>query len=139
MFFEKFEFLCKQKGISPSKASKEIGFSKGSVSRWRKSYMQGVNLKPGIGTAQLIAQYFGVSLDYLLGSEMVNPLQELLNTRKPQHVLRDRTPIALAQNPVLTDRELLLVDAYRCHPELQALIDQALGIADPIEEEDEKA
>ncbi len=137
MFFERYKMLCAQKGVSPSKASEEIGFSKGLVSRWHKSYKQGIDVKPGMEIAQMIAGYFGVSLDYLLGRDMLNPLLELGKKHQPQHILRDRTPIALIQDPVLTDRELLLVDAYRRHPELQALVDQALGLTDT--DEDEKA
>ncbi len=137
MFFERYKMLCAQKGVSPSKASEEIGFSKGLVSHWHKSYKQGIDVKPGMEIAQRIAEYFGVSLDHLLGRDMPDPLQELGKKRRPQHTLRDRTPVALIDDPIFTDRELLLIDAYRRHPELQALVDQALGLTD--ENEDEKA
>lgn len=67
MFFEVFEKLCKERGITPTRASQEIGFSKGSVSYWRKNYNNGVDAKPDSKTAALIADFFGVSVDYLLG------------------------------------------------------------------------
>ena len=137
MFFERYKMLCSQKGISPSKASQEIGFSKGLVSHWHKCYKQGIDVKPGMEIAQMIAEYFGVSFDYLLGRDMPDPLHELNKQHQLRHTLRDRTPIALIEDPVLTDRELLLIDAYRRHPELQALVDQALGLTDT--DEDEKA
>lgn len=41
MFFERFLNLCKEKGLSPSKASQEIGFSKSSVTYWKKQYLIG--------------------------------------------------------------------------------------------------
>ena len=67
MFFDVFKKLCMEKGVSPTKASEEIGFSKGSVSYWRKKYNEGVDAKPDSYTAAKIADYFGVSVDYLLG------------------------------------------------------------------------
>lgn len=137
MFFEKYKILCEQKGVSPSKASQEIGFSKGLVSCWNKNYRRGIDSKPGMRIAQKIAEYFGVSLDYLLECDELDPFREIENQHKAHQKLHDRTPIALIQDPVLTDRELLLVDAYRRHPELQALVDQALGLSD--DNEDEKA
>lgn len=139
MFFERFELLCKKKGISPSKAGEEIGFSKSSVSTWRKDYMLGNDKKPSMKIAKRIAEYFDVSLDYLLGHHIPDPVQEFDEEYRPRHVLRDRTPISLIPRPTLTDNEVLLIDAYRQHPELQALVNQALGIADLIEDEDEKA
>lgn len=67
MFFDIFKRLCEEKGITPTKASTEIGFSRGSVSYWKKKYMQGEDAKPDSYTAEKIADYFGVSVDYLLG------------------------------------------------------------------------
>lgn len=67
MFFDTFKKLCDDKGITPTKASVEIGFSKGSVSYWKKQWQQGKDAKPDSYTAAKIADYFGVSVDYLLG------------------------------------------------------------------------
>lgn len=67
MFYDIFKQLCEDKGITPTKASVEIGFSKGSVSYWKKRYNEGNDAKPDSYTAAKIADYFGVSVDYLLG------------------------------------------------------------------------
>ena len=67
MFFEVFEKLCRDKGITPTRASVEIGFSRGSVSYWKKNWQNGIDAKPDSKTAKMIADYFGVSVDYLLG------------------------------------------------------------------------
>lgn len=67
MFYERFTALCSEKNISPTKASAEIGFSKGSVSYWKKKYLEGVDAGPDSYTAAKIADYFGVSVDYVLG------------------------------------------------------------------------
>lgn len=67
MFYDIFKRLCEEKGITPTKASAEIGFSKGSVSYWKKKWTQGEDAKPDSYTAAKIADFFGVSVDYLLG------------------------------------------------------------------------
>ena len=67
MFFDIFTKLCKEKGITPSKAGTEIGISKGSVSYWKKKWNAGIDAKPDSYTAAKIANFFNVSLDYLMG------------------------------------------------------------------------
>lgn len=67
MFYDIFKQLCDDRGLTPTKASAEIGFSKGSVSYWKKRYKQGEDAKPDSYTAAKIADYFSVSVDYLLG------------------------------------------------------------------------
>ena len=67
MFFEVFEKLCKDRGITTNKAGTEIGISKGSISYWRKQYKAGIDAKPDTKTAQKFADLFDVSIDYLLG------------------------------------------------------------------------
>lgn len=61
MFYDKYRQLCASVGKSPSAVAVEIGISKGTVSTWK-------NLGRMPQTAQLkkIADYFEVSLDYLL-------------------------------------------------------------------------
>ena len=142
MFFERFKTLCDSKQITPTKASQEIGFSKGTVSNWYKNYKQGIDTPPRMNIAKKIAEYFDVSLDYLLNGDAAYPLRQLVEERRANHnfVFRDGgLPASLLPKPTLTDHEVLLIDAYRQHPELQALINQALGIPDETEEHFEKA
>ena len=67
MFYEVFKKLCEDNGMSTTRASQEIGFSKGNVSYWKKQYSLGKEAKPDSYTAEKIANFFGVSIDYLLG------------------------------------------------------------------------
>lgn len=61
MFYDNFLRLCNQKGVSPSAAVVEMGFQKSVVTRWKKSIPTDENkLK--------IANYFGVSVDELIGN-----------------------------------------------------------------------
>lgn len=63
MFYDRYCELCHRKGVSPSRAAIEMGISKGTVSVWKikGTYPQAAQL-------QKIADYFGVTTDYLLGS-----------------------------------------------------------------------
>ena len=58
-FYERFEELRKEKGISQGKLEKELGFSNGSVSKWKNS-------TPTHERLQTVANYFNVSVEYLL-------------------------------------------------------------------------
>lgn len=62
-FFERYSALCKERGETPNSIAKIIGASSGSVTAWKKG------TAPRNATLTKIADYFGVSTDYLLGKE----------------------------------------------------------------------
>lgn len=62
MFYDRYAVLCKEKGISPSKAATEMGINKATVSIWKTK-----GTSPQIVQLEKIADYFDVSTDYLLG------------------------------------------------------------------------
>lgn len=66
MFFDRFKALCDEKGVSPTRATQEAGISKGSLAYWKARYKQGIDANPGSESARALANYFGVSVDYLL-------------------------------------------------------------------------
>ena len=59
--YEIFEQLLQKFGVSTYQVSKETGISQSTLSNWknRRNLLSGKN-------AQLIADYFGVSVDYLM-------------------------------------------------------------------------
>lgn len=61
MFYDRFKALCESKGVSCSKAAEEIGLSNATPTCWKKR-----GLTPSGETLTRIAEYFGVSTDYLL-------------------------------------------------------------------------
>lgn len=63
MFYEVFDDLCKQKGESPNAVAKKLCVASGTVTEWKKGRV------PRNSTLSKIADYFGVSTDYLLGKE----------------------------------------------------------------------
>ena len=64
MFYDIFRSLCEKKGVSCHKADLDIGLSNATPTIWKKR-----NITPKGDTLAKIADYFDVSIDYLLGSE----------------------------------------------------------------------
>ena len=60
--YERIESLRKNVGLSQGKLEKELGFSNGSISKWKNS-------TPTPDRLQKIADYFNVSVDYLITGE----------------------------------------------------------------------
>ena len=60
--YERIENMRKSAGISQGKLEKELGFSNGSISKWKNS-------TPTPDRLQKLADYFGVSVDYLITGE----------------------------------------------------------------------
>ena len=61
MFFNRFKQLCDRKNISVYRACTDIGLNRSAVAKWKNGG------KPNGSTAAKLADYFGVTTDYLLG------------------------------------------------------------------------
>lgn len=59
---EKIRTLARQRDLSLPQLEQELGLGNGTISRWRSS-------SPNTEKLQKIADYFQVSMDYLLGRE----------------------------------------------------------------------
>ena len=78
MFFDNFVRLCEQKGVKPSRALTEAGVPKSAYSYWRTEAGAGNDAKPTNQNAVKLAQYFDVTVDYLLtGNQKENPPKQL--------------------------------------------------------------
>lgn len=64
MFYDQYAALCKQKGVSCSRAAEEIGLSNSTVTKWKKT-----GATPTGETLAKVAFYFGISTDELLGNK----------------------------------------------------------------------
>lgn len=60
--YEKIEQLCVNKKIAIGRLENELGFGKGTVSKWKES-------SPSVENLKKVADYFDVSIDYLVGRE----------------------------------------------------------------------
>ena len=61
MFFYRYQTLCQERGISVYRACTDIGLNRSAVAKWKEGG------KPNGTTAAKLAEYFGVTTDYLLG------------------------------------------------------------------------
>lgn len=94
--FERIELLRKERGISQGKLEKELGFSNGSISKWKLSTPNPERLKK-------LAEYFGVSFDYLITGEESN------KEDKRYYINKDTEKVAQE----IFDNDRLLFDVYR--------------------------
>lgn len=71
MFWERFESLCSESKKKPNRVAAEIGISSASITKWKRG------ATPNSDSLRKIAEYFCVSIDYLLG--------------KPEQIIDDKT------------------------------------------------
>lgn len=74
MFFDVFQSLCEKKGISCKKAVEEIGLSNSIATKWKRT-----GAIPKGETINRIAEYFGVTADYLLGKSQAESSADVLD------------------------------------------------------------
>ena len=70
VFLNNFLSLCERNGEAPTKVLVTLGMSKGNFAKFKSGHV------PKIPQLQLIADYFGVSIDYLLGTEKAATLSD---------------------------------------------------------------
>lgn len=63
MFFDNFDMYCKKMGKTNSEVTRAIGLDPSSCSGWRKGAV------PRNGTLRKIADYFGISVEELMGTK----------------------------------------------------------------------
>jgi transcriptional regulator with XRE-family HTH domain len=96
MFWDKLIKLCADNQTSPTKAITKIGLSKGSLTAWKAGRI------PSDTVLRRIADYFGTSVDYLLGTpeeklpaEMASDEEQnciVLIGRNGERIVRHLTP-----------------------------------------------
>lgn len=62
-FYTIFEQLCSERGVTPTQVARDNGITQQTVSHWKTR-----DSTPKAQTVQKLADYFGVSVDYLLGN-----------------------------------------------------------------------
>lgn len=97
---QNIDLLSAQKGVNKTNALAECGAGKNFIS----NIMKGSD--PSIAKVEQVADYYGVSIDYLLGKTTAPELSMQFQTTKEQQ----------------------LIAAYKAHPELQLAVDKLLGI-----------
>ena len=119
-FYERFETLCKSRGLYPQ--SKEImamaKVSSPAISGWKNE-----GAIPKVEVLVRIADYFGVTIDYLLGRE------------GRMAVLEQKALDILDGNVVFNEQERELLEAFRSTTEKGRfkIIQAVMNICDEIE------
>jgi len=67
----RIQVLCSEFGLNPSKLESELGFGKGTLYKWDKS-------SPNSDKLIKVAEFFGVSIDWLLGASEFRTKEEWL-------------------------------------------------------------
>ena len=80
MFFNRFRQLCDQKEISVYRACTDIGLNRSAVAKWKNGG------KPNGSTAAKLADYFGVTTDYLLGQSEERTPGEMLRVVSDEEI-----------------------------------------------------
>lgn len=100
MFKKIFIDLCNKKRESPSSVCRKVGITPATFSGWTEATI------PRKATLQRIADYFGVTVNCLLGESDIQPSKTI----------------------GLTEAETALLVAYRAHPEMHEAVHKLLGI-----------
>lgn len=98
--YDIFERLLQKHNLSAYKVSKLTGVTQSTLSDWKRG-----RSTPKTDTLQKIADYFGVSVDYLMGRE----------TEEPNATDKENNPI------VLDDDALELLEELKERPEMRTL------------------
>ena len=59
--YDRIQKLCEERKISIARLESDCGFSNSTIKKWKATST------PGVDKIKAIAQYFGVTVDYLLG------------------------------------------------------------------------
>lgn len=95
MFYDSFVALCAANLKSPSAVGRELGIDKSTVSCWKRR-----KANPSDVNAKKIADYFGVSVEDLMGDNIRNEAEEK----------------EAANTGDLSDAELKLIELFRKLP-----------------------
>lgn len=115
--FEKIKELADKQGISLNKLEEKLGFSRNTIYNMKKS-------TPNVERVSMIADYFNVSTDYLLGrTDNPNVASEIVTTADGRTVdlsnLRER--VVLFDGKPLSDEDV---------DKIAQIIKLSLGVSD---------
>lgn len=91
MFWNRFYKLCEEHNTKPNPLGKKLGISSGVITRWKQE-----NAYPTVDLLIKISDYFGCSIDYLIGrsdnpiSHIYEISEEDMNTLNKYHLLSEK-------------------------------------------------
>ena len=114
--YEIFEKLLKEKGITAYRFCKDTGVSSSTISTWKKK-----DSKCGTELAEIIADYFGVTIDYLMTGKEPEKKEPTLTSKDERDIAKmllntleelenDQAALAFSGEPLDDEtRELLKI------------------------------
>lgn len=143
--YERFEALLKSKGVTAYRVAKETGLTTVTLTNWKQG-----KYTPKIDKMKLIADYLGVSTDYLYGktdkpyqdvSTMIesNPAMKALDENNKEDIARQALMASLLTSIKPTKFEVDMILAFR-NADIydQTTVLRALHL-DEVAEEEKKA
>lgn len=82
--YEKFKKLLDSRGVTPYRVSKETGLSTATLSDWKTG-----KSKPKQDKLIKIADYFGVTVDYLMTGQGNSPTEPQLTKKDERDIAKD--------------------------------------------------
>lgn len=116
--YDTIKMLCKKKGVTITGTEKELGFSRGSLCKVDTS-------KPSMEKVQKLADYFDVSVDYLMTGKETPENKEITLTARDS---REITKILDDTRKQLLSQEGLMFDGDPASPEAIESIISAMQI-----------
>lgn len=125
---ERIQLLCKEKGMNPSNLEVELGFGRGTLYKWNKS-------SPNTDRLSAVADYFDVSMDWLLGKTEFRSLPDeeklaLDVERYEDFSKKDKKDIAITMGFILEQldnyQEALMFDGEILDDETRELLKDSL-------------
>lgn len=113
MFYEKYQKLCHQKGLSPFAVARDLGISSRTQGNWK------AGSEPRVATLKRIADYFNVDVSYFYEDDQIESKDDKIVEKFIDELKRD-----------LTEDEQLLLDMFRTMTDEQktALMKEAMRI-----------
>lgn len=108
--YEIFELLCRKNGVTPYRVCKETGLTTATISNWKAG-----RYVPKADKMQKIADYFGVSIEYLMTGK-----ENAVTEKVPELTARDERDIEKILNNTreqLLSQEGLMFDGDPASPE----------------------
>lgn len=100
--YERFLQLLKEKGITAYRVGKDTNISQTTLSSWKKGISQ-----PKLDKLQIIADYFNVSIEWLMGTSNI----------KEKTIISKENIVYVEKKEDFTDEERTIIKKYRCLPE----------------------
>ena len=88
MFYEQFELLCKRHNIKETTLARELGMGASAPGRWKKG------ATPDLVNAKKIADYFGVTIDSLVGDELSPSISNIVGSISNSAVMHGNANVA---------------------------------------------